>query len=447
MLPNEGVVLCAVSGGADSMGLLLWLSELAGKYGFSVAAAHFNHGLRGEAADRDERFVRDLCAERNIPFYCGRGDVAAAARERGWSIEEAGRNLRYRFLEETAQKIGAVRIATAHHRGDDAETVLLNLIRGSGLAGLCGIAPVRGIFIRPLLDTPRREIEEYLTARGVSWVNDESNDTNQYARNRIRHEVLPLLREMNPKIEETLHQTAQLLRKEDAYLQKVTARTCGGVRREGNCVSLARAALLDLPEGLQGRVVRQMLGELGTAKKDIAARHIRAVLEMAARSGPTAQLSLPHGIVARNAGEYFEISRRQRGDWTPVKLPPVGEAVIGPWRIRCRVTREAVLPKSGRLILNNAAIQRTVCVERWCRGGRLCLPGMEGSRSLKRLFLDAGLSVKQREEVPVVYVDGAAAAVPGIGADRAFAGDDAEWKYILDFEAVNFHAEAAHEEK
>ena len=162
MLPSGGTVLCAVSGGADSMCLLAWLLELGPKYGCAVAAAHYNHGLRGAQGDADEAFVRDWCAGHSVPFYAGRGDVASAAKEHGWSIEEAGRNLRYAFLSETAEQIGALRVATAHNRGDNAETVLLNLIRGTGLTGLSGIAPVRGIFVRPLLDTPRQEIEDYL---------------------------------------------------------------------------------------------------------------------------------------------------------------------------------------------------------------------------------------------------------------------------------------------
>ena len=190
MLPDCGVVLCAVSGGADSMCLLAWMQELSSNYGFSVAATDYHHGLRGDAADRDEEFVREYCAAQQIPFYAGHGDVRAAAQKNDWSLEEAGRNLRYAFLEKTAEQISAVRIATAHHRGDNAETVLMNLIRGTGLTGLSGIQPVRGIFIRPLLDTSREEIEGYLHQRKIDFVEDETNQELVYTRNRIRHEIL-----------------------------------------------------------------------------------------------------------------------------------------------------------------------------------------------------------------------------------------------------------------
>lgn len=433
MLPGEGTVLCAVSGGADSMCLLTFLLEQGARHGFQVAAAHFNHGLRGENAARDEDFVKNYCAGHGIPFYAGRGDTAAAAAEHGWSIEEAGRNLRYDFLRCTADEIGAMRVATAHNRGDNAETVLMHLIRGTGLTGLTGIAPVRGIFIRPLLETSREEIERYLKERGVPHVEDETNGELTYTRNRIRREILPALAELNPRIEETLCKTAALLRQEEDYLSEVTRRTCRLVRCEEGSATLQRAVLTDLPPALQGRVVRHMLDLLGASKKDVSARHIRAVLELVRGSGPTAQLSLPRGIVARNLYEDFEIRCSDEGVWERTALPPVGEAVIGPWRIECRVTRGTAQEREGRLILNNEAIDAPVTADRCGAAERMTLPGREGSRSLKRLFVDAGLSVQERQQTPAIFVGGRVAAVPGIGVDRAFQKKDPGWNYILDF--------------
>ena len=341
MLPSGGTVLCAVSGGADSMCLLAWLLELGPKYGCAVAAAHYNHGLRGAQGDADEAFVRDWCAGHSVPFYAGRGDVASAAKEHGWSIEEAGRNLRYAFLSETAEQIGALRVATAHNRGDNAETVLLNLIRGTGLTGLSGIAPVRGIFVRPLLDTPRQEIEDYLAGRGIPHVEDRTNTDPAHTRNRIRHEVLPLLRQLNPRVEEALVQTAGVLRQEDTYLHTAAERVCRQVEWRGESAALERKALLELPAALQGRVVRSMLDLLQISKKDIGARHIRAVLDLVRRSGPTAQISLPRGVVAKNDCDFFVLTAGGSRPWQCAALSPVGEAVLGPWRIECRVQRGA----------------------------------------------------------------------------------------------------------
>ena len=176
MFPRAGgTVLCAVSGGRDSMCLLHRMKQLGEENNFRVAAAHFNHQLRGECADRDEAFVRDWCKQENIPFYAGRGDVRQAAQTNGWTVEEAARRLRYAFLEETAEKIGAEKIATAHQAEDQTETVLMHLVRGTGPEGLRGIPAVRGKLIRPLLQTSRREIEAYLEENGVPHVEDETN--------------------------------------------------------------------------------------------------------------------------------------------------------------------------------------------------------------------------------------------------------------------------------
>ena len=193
MLPAAGeTVLCAVSGGRDSVCLLHYLASLGRRRGFAVAAAHYNHLMR-PTAGRDEAFVAGLCRELSVPLYVERGDVRAIARQRGWGVEEAGRRLRYDFLERTADAIGASRIATAHHLSDQAETVVLNLLRGTGPEGLAGIPPVRGRLIRPLLQTPRQEIEAYLTAHGLGHVEDETNDSMDFTRNRLRREVWPLL--------------------------------------------------------------------------------------------------------------------------------------------------------------------------------------------------------------------------------------------------------------
>lgn len=435
MLPDSGLVLCAVSGGKDSMCLLFWLRELSKKYGYTVAAAHFNHMLRPQTAERDEVFVREYCAALDIPFYAGRGDTAAHAKSTGQSIEEAARNLRYAFLLDTAAKTGALRVATAHHLGDNAETVLMHLIRGTGLTGLSGIAPVRDIFIRPLLDTPRSEIESYLQLHHIPHIEDETNAELRYTRNRIRHTLMPALREFNPRIEETLCAAAEHLRRDEAYLRQVTRRVCASVVREGDGVRIERAELTQLPPALQGRVVRHMLDLLEVSKKDIAARHIAAVLELAERSGPSAQLSLPRGIIARNEERFFCLTRKWQGEWTAAELAPVCDVYSGPWRVKCRV-----LPHGGavegerRLILNNDAVDGAVFVGKWQEKSRMTLPGSEGSRSLKRLFLDARIDLQKREEIPVIYIGGAAAAVLGIGIEKKYIKKEGSWQYVIEFE-------------
>jgi tRNA(Ile)-lysidine synthase len=193
MLKPGSFVLCAVSGGADSMCLLDILRELSAKRGFRLAVLHFNHKLRGKNADADEDFVRNYCERENIEAVFGTNDVAGYAKAEGIGTEEAAWALRYRFFEETARRLGADNVATAHNADDNAETVLMNLSRGSGLKGLCGIPPVRGIYIRPLLALSRAEIEDYLRARGLPHIVDETNFDPAFTRNRLRMNVIPEL--------------------------------------------------------------------------------------------------------------------------------------------------------------------------------------------------------------------------------------------------------------
>ena len=190
-------MLCAVSGGVDSMYLLHRMAELGAQRGFAVGCAHFNHGLRGAESDRDEAFVRAQCEKLGVPFYAGRGDVASV---RGMGTEAAARELRYAFLTHCADEHGYDWIATAHTADDNAETLLLNLARGCGLRGLTGIPPQRGKLLRPMLDTTRAQAEAYLTARAIPHVEDSTNAADTYARNRVRHHAVPALESVNHRL-------------------------------------------------------------------------------------------------------------------------------------------------------------------------------------------------------------------------------------------------------
>ena len=222
LLPDNSRVLCAVSGGADSVALLALLRE-EGR-GIRVACAHFHHGLRGAEADRDEAFVRDLCARWDLPFFVGRGDAAACARERGISVETAARELRYAFREETADAWGADLIATAHTAGDNAETLLLHLARGTGLTGLTGIPRRRGRIVRPLLDVSRAEIEAWLGERGIPHVEDSTNALDEAARNRLRHSAIPALESVNGAFLKSVGRTGTIWRRAPMRRRRVRRR-------------------------------------------------------------------------------------------------------------------------------------------------------------------------------------------------------------------------------
>ena len=226
MLPEKGgVILCAVSGGRDSICLLDYLHTLGQERGFTAAAGHLNHLMR-PTAQRDEDFVRSFCARRGIPFYTERADVYALCGTWGLTVEETGRRARYEFLQRTAETIGAEKIATAHHQNDLAETVLLQLLRGTGPQGLTGIPPVRGNIVRPLLDTPRRDIERYIAEHELAYVTDETNGDTAYARNRLRLEIWPELEGINPRAAEHIACTADILRRELSHGRVTDSALC-----------------------------------------------------------------------------------------------------------------------------------------------------------------------------------------------------------------------------
>ena len=225
MLPSGGAVICAISGGADSVCLLHILKEIAPTRSFELYAVHFNHCLRGAESDRDEHFVRELCRKLNVELFCCSGDVKGYAENNGLGIEEAARILRYRFFEETAGRIPGSRVATAHNADDNAETVLMNLARGAGLKGLCGIPPVRDIYIRPLLCMSREEINAYLEKHCLEHVEDSTNAENIYTRNRLRHEVIPVLKGMNPAFAGSVMETSDLLRADEGLLETLSQKS------------------------------------------------------------------------------------------------------------------------------------------------------------------------------------------------------------------------------
>lgn len=298
MLPDGALVLAAVSGGVDSISLLHWLHAR----GTRVAAAHLHHGLRGEAADGDEAFVREFCEARHIPFYVEHADVGALAARMGVSTEEAGRQARYDFLERTAREIGAARVATAHHADDNAETLLFQLVRGAR-SGLGGIAPARGIYVRPFLGVTRAQIEAYADENRLSHRLDAMNLDDAYARNYIRHEIMPRLTTVNAAAAAHMAETAQTLRIESEYLDTLAAGRLeqGGMRRAGSRVTVPCKAMLDAPEALRGRMVRLLLDALPAGKRDFTAKHYQAIEDLC-RSAYGTHLDLPHGVAAEKRG-------------------------------------------------------------------------------------------------------------------------------------------------
>ena len=334
-------IVAGVSGGADSVCLLLILSELREELGFALHAVHVHHGLRA-AADGDEEFVTALCRRIGVPLSVTHVRADLYADEQRIGTEEAGRILRYQAFEDTLQRtasdVSAVssaeekvhpaagRIATAHHMDDQAETVLFHLCRGSSLKGLTGILPVQGNRIRPLLCCTREEIEAYLTEKGQDWRTDESNAEGIYARNRLRNEILPLLnRSVNAAASRHIAQTAAELAETEEYLEEETGRLMQRyVSETEDSMSVPLNTLKALPSVMRKRLVYRCICSICGHAKDITARHVGEVLGIAgSRAGGTRSVSLPEGSSAWNAGGVLIFLREEAGFPHPGFLFPL----------------------------------------------------------------------------------------------------------------------------
>lgn len=446
LIPAGSTVLCAVSGGADSIAMLHALYRLRGKLGFSLAAAHYNHRLRGAESDRDMRFVEQfvqLCcgAHRQgdgtvlpaVPLYSGAGDVAAQARLRGTGIEETARDMRYAFLQQAAQEAGANWIATAHTANDNVETILFHLARGTGLRGLGGILPRRENIIRPMLTVTRQQVEDYLFRHCLPHMEDSSNSSDEYTRNRIRHQVLPVLEDIAPGFAVRLADTAALLRSDEAALTAQAQTLADRAEPHETGLAIDAAVLASAPDPIASRCLRLLLGRLWGGDQNCSAAHLNALLRLCRSGGPSGELHLPHGATARRCYEkLLLVPRLGPIPLTAGPLPLPGALDCGAWHIVCQAEDYQGQPQGPwELWLDRQAVPGLEIRPRRT-GDRLTPPGRLG-KTVKKWMIEAKIPRFQRDALPVFCRGGQVAAVAGLGPDRAFAAAEGKsaWHITL----------------
>ena len=384
--PGDRVV-CAVSGGADSMALLWAMYLLREKLGIQLECAHFNHQLRGEESDRDAAFVRQFCADYHIPFHYGTEQVKAG--EKG--LEAAARDARYRFLRSLPGKV-----ATAHTADDNLETVLMHLIRGTGLKGLGGIAPVNGRIIRPMLNVTREDVLAFLTEYSISYVEDSTNGEDVFLRNRLRHHIMPLLKAENPKLSQSLSGMALRLRLDEDYLQSKTALT---------------ADVDDLKKmhpALRARSIAAFLEKSGVKEPGVV--QIKAVEGLLCSEKPSASVELTGGVViGRNYGSLQVVENTDLPEEMRINCP--GSVIFGNYRITASL---ASAPVNTRYSFTVSPVGEMVVRSRIPEDK---ITFAYGTKSLKKLFIDQKIPAKDRPFVPVIGDDAGLLGVCGFGAD------------------------------
>ncbi len=392
MIQSGDRIICAVSGGADSMALLWGLYLLKEKLNFTLEAAHFNHQLRGDASDQDAAFVEDFCDRFEIPFHLGQAQVEKGKK----GLEAAAREARYRYFHTLGGKI-----ATAHTADDNAETVLLNLLRGTGLKGLGAIAPVGENLIRPMLGVTRQEVLEFLEEYHIPHVEDATNGEDDFLRNRLRHTVMPLLRRENPRLSQNLSAMAQRLRQDAEVLEDLTDRV----------YTDDVYALRQLEKPLRSRVLERLLKKNGV--KEPTARHMELAEALVFSENPSASAAFPGGVtMTRCYGKLKRLEERAPLSERDVQIPGVTPLPELGLRLVCRPAEEILqtqdtftVQPQGRVVVR-------------CRkaGDEMRLPG--GTKSLKKAFVDAKIPAANRLSLPVLADAQGILGVYSLGVDQ-----------------------------
>jgi tRNA(Ile)-lysidine synthase len=415
-------VLAAVSGGSDSVALLRVLKILQNEYGLNITVAHLNHGLRGEEADNEEEFVRLLSRKMNVNFFTKKLDIRELKNNAGRSLEEVAREERYRFLYQMAKEHGAVKIATGHHRDDQAETFLINLLRGSGLEGLKGIAPIRdGWLIRPLLYVGRDEILEFLKNEGLPYMRDSSNSDSSFLRNRIRNQLIPELnKRYNPQLTAGLARTAEIIRVEDDYMQDVVRRLIilWKIAVDDREVVIPLAEFSEQHEAIQARIVKFLLEEMTPFKKGISYRHIESVMDVCRKSDIRfRRLNLPFGILVEKQPSTLVIGKKSeiethdadldsRKGLFEIKVEIPGIIHLNERNIKVefidRPTISEIKNHPETAFIDYGRIEEPLFLRSIRPGDKIDFLGLGGTKKLKKYFIDKKISHRLRTSIPLL---------------------------------------------
>ena len=442
MVKSGEKVLVAVSGGPDSVALLHALCSISDELGISLYVAHLNHSFRGEASDKDAEYVRELAASFGLSCTMEKIDVPEIQKTLRLSAEEAARLVRYEFLERVADEVGANRIALGHTADDQVETVLMNLLRGTGIDGLSGMPPVRGRIIRPLIAIRRSQVEEYIEEHGLHPRIDETNLLPEFTRNKIRLELLPLLRrDYNPDVDSAILRLAELASEETAYLNTEAERIFKNLEtnRQDGAISLDAAGLAALDPAIRRRVMRSTVKAVRGVLADVGFAHIEELLRLL-EAGSNFQYELPRGTFIRRSGRALTFTSSRPADLPitycyEIAVPGHTEVPEIQAVIEAEVVAGPVEPKRSpdtmEAMLDRASITGTLKVRNWEHGDRIKPLGLGGSKKVQDVFMDRKIPREARSSIPLVEDDGKILWVAGLAVSELAKVTDSTQEAIL----------------
>lgn len=435
MLSKGDAVVAAVSGGADSVAMLYALWALRDELGISLIVAHLNHGIRGRDADRDAEFVEHLAFRLGLPSVIEKVDMPHLQKEMRMGMEEAAREVRYEFLEQVVDNSMANRVAVAHTADDQAETVLLNIIRGAGPDGLAGMQPVREKIIRPLIEVFRKDVEAYLRENGIEWRSDATNFEMEHTRNRVRLQLIPLLeKEFNPRVRESLLTLSRLVRDESEVVREAARRVfdeaAGYIGPE--VVVLDADRLRASPVAVERRCLRMAVEIVKGDLRDVDYAQIERIVEKLRRNEKF-HLTLPSGrVYAKLAHCELRIFKR-----TQVPAVEVVREVVIPGRtevleldvlIETRFVASHTRPESSlQAVIDSTSLKGSLVVRTWRRGDRIVPLGMTGQKKLQDVFTDKKVPRGERRRVPVLADDEKVVWVVGAAVSESVKVTDETW--------------------
>jgi len=417
MLSHHDHILVAVSGGADSVALLYGLLALREDFFLTISVAHINHNLRGADAQQDADFVKNLCDDLALPFFSYSADVKSEAKSRGLSLEEAARQVRYTFLCKAARSCGAQKIALGHNQNDNAETLLLRLCRGTGLTGLGGIPPIgerEGFpLIRPLIETERAAIEAFLDEKHIAHRIDASNFDTAFSRNRVRHDIIPAMQQINPRVVAGLAKSAELLREDEALLDTLAAQLIGKSDQLDEATSRIHIpTLLEAPKAMQQRAIRSALLRLPHegGLRDISQTHVTQIISLISNQSGSKEIHLPGGLRARREYDFLLLFPRDMTMSngfcfdihldTPVFIPHINGHIRASVKFPC-TTPQTNSAEICTKYFNYDKIRGALQWRTRQPGDRIAVAGV-GSKKLQDEFCDRKIPRSQRDSIPLL---------------------------------------------